>query len=150
MINSKTRIYRSVQQAAVVIFLSLFNIFIMASQIANAQQSSSATTVRDGVLPMGQWLEFRQARYGSKPILLHLRTGYERAVLMPEPVRLRDQESSLPGSAVVIDGHVVGFYPTKTFKRQPIWFVGLETGNKYELLVRASPQGIRQPLEITR
>lgn len=96
------------------------------------------------------WLEFRQTRFNDQPILLHLRRGYERAVLMPEPIRLQDDSQVLPGCAVQIDTDVVGFFPTETFARQSIKFVGLETGTVYDLRVRASPDGIRQPLQITR
>jgi hypothetical protein len=98
----------------------------------------------------GKWLEFRQTRFNNKPVLLHLRQGYERAVVMPEPIRLLDESQTLPGCAVAIDTDVVGFYPISTFARKPIKFVGLNSGTVYELRVRASPEGIRQPLQITR
>jgi hypothetical protein len=125
----------------------------VAQQDTNAQAQEATPADESNpssVQPMGEWLEFRQARYVDKPILLHLRSGYERAVLMPERIGLLDDGQSLPGCAVVIDTDVVGFYPTRTFKRTPIKFVGLETGKIYELRVRASPEGMRQPLQITR
>lgn len=116
-----------------------------------AQQATPADNLDpSSVRPMGEWLEFRQARYVDKPLLLHLRSGYERAVLMPEPIGLLDNGQSLPGCAVEIDTDVIGFYPTRSFKRTPIKFVGLDTGKIYELRVRASPEGMRQPLQITR
>lgn len=99
---------------------------------------------------MGDWLEFKQTGFSGDPILLHLRTGYERAVLMPEPVRLQNANQRLPGCEVFIDNDVVGFYPTQTFKREPVRFVGIESGTVYELRVRASPRGMRQPLQINR
>ena len=117
---------------------------------AQTAQSGSGGYVAGQVKPQGEWLEFRQARFVNKPILLHLRQGYERAVLMPEPIRLENASQTLPGCAIAIDTDVVGFYPTKTFARKPIRFVGLNTGTVYELRVRASPEGIRQPLQITR
>lgn len=95
-------------------------------------------------------MEFRQTRFNDKPILVHLRQGYERAVLMPEPIRFEDESQTLPGCAVEIDTDVVGFFPVQSFPRKPIRFVGLTTGTVYELRVRASPQGMRQPLRITR
>ena len=113
---------------------------------AVAQQNSQEQTIQ----PMGQWVEFKTAIYSGAPILVHLRTGYERAILMPEPVRLLDDNQKLPNSDVVVDSEVVGFYPAKTFTRRSIKFVGLNTGAVYDLRVRASPQGIRQPLEIKR
>lgn len=111
---------------------------------------SQPEITRDDVQPMGQWFDFRQARYGSNGVLLHLRTGYERAVLMPEPIELKAGQSSLPGCDVEIDSDVIGFYPTRSFKRQSIKFVGLESGAVYELKVRSSTAGIRQPLQISR
>lgn len=117
---------------------------------AQTAQPGSGGYVAGQVKPQGEWLEFRQARFADEPILLHLRQGYERAVLMPEPIRMEDESQTLPGCAVAIDTDVVGFYPTRTFARKPIRFVGLNTGTVYELRVRASPEGIRQPLQITR
>ena len=117
---------------------------------AQTRQSNPGDNVPDRVKPQGEWLEFRQARFANKPILLHLRQGYERAVLMPEPIRLENESQTLPGCAVEIDTDVVGFYPTQTFARKSIKFVGLRSGTVYELRVRASPDGIRQPLQITR
>lgn len=111
----------------------------------HAQQNEQHQSVQ----PMGKWLEFRKARYVTKPILLHLRSGYERAVLMPEPIQPLDQDQFLPNCAVEINNDVIGFYPTATFPRKPIKFKGLNTGKIYELRVRASPLGMRQPLQIT-
>lgn len=107
-------------------------------------------TARHSVVPMGEWLNYIETRYTGNAVLLHLRTGYERAVLMPEPVRLKDGELPLPGCELAVDREIIGFYPTKTFQRTSIRFIGLNSGTEYQLLVRASPLGIRQPLEITR
>lgn len=128
---------------------------VMLMTVTNAQAQdtdSNAVTVQpsSNVRAMGEWAEFRKARYNDKPILLHLRSGYERAVLMPETIRLLDDTQTLPGCAVEIDTDVVGFFPTTSFARKPIRFVGLQSGTVYELRVRASPEGIRQPLQITR
>ena len=97
-----------------------------------------------------EWLDFKQARYIGKPILVHLRSGYERAVIFPEPIQLSDPLQSLPGCAVAIENEVVGFFPTHTFRRTSIKFSGLNTGIVYELRVRASHQGIEQVLQISR
>jgi hypothetical protein len=126
---------------------------LMTLSAGYAQQAGPEGTVTPSgqrVMPMGEWLEFRHARFTGRPILLHLRNGYERAVLMPEPIRLLDDAQSLPGCAVEIDTDVVGFFPTRTFTRRPIRFTGLDSGTVYELRVRASPSGILQPLQISR
>lgn len=102
------------------------------------------------VEPMGHWVEFQHVQFENIPILLHLRTGYERAVLMPEPVQLKDANLTLPGSEVLIDQEVVGFYPTTSFTRRSMHFIGLTTGTVYELRISASPTGLRQPLQINR
>lgn len=115
-----------------------------------AQNSDQATTNDNQVRSAGEWLEFRQARFVGRPILLHLRSGFERAVIMPEPIKLLNQAQILPGCAVEIDTDVVGFFPTHTFTRTPIRFKGLATGTIYELRVRASAAGIIEPLQITR
>lgn len=134
-----------------VIMVTLLNLMPGATaSVAQTAQSGPDNNPPGRVKPQGEWLEFRQTRFVNKPILLHLRQGYERAVLMPEPIRLESESQTLPGCAVEIDTDVVGFYPTQTFTRKPIRFVGLRSGTVYELQVRASPEGIRQPLQITR
>ena len=105
---------------------------------------------RGEVEPMGEWAEFHQMRFVFAPILLHLRTGYERAVLMPEPVELQGANDTLPGSEIVIDEEVVGFYPTINFSQHTLILVGLSSGTVYELSVKASPTGTRQPVQISR
>lgn len=102
------------------------------------------------VMPMGEWLAFKQTRFNGAPILLHLRTGYERAVLMPEVIRLENPDQLLPGCEIYIDTDVIGFYPTQEFQRKPVRFVGVDSGTIYELRVRASASGMRQPLQVMR
>lgn len=133
------------------VLLTLLNL-IWGSTTSKAQtaQPNAVGDVPDQIEPEGEWLEFRQTRFDNKPILLHLRQGYERAVLMPEPIRLQDESQTLPGCAVAIDTDVVGFFPTQTFARKPIKFLGLRSGTVYVLRVRASPEGMRQTLQITR
>lgn len=113
---------------------------------AHAQDDAS----RDDILSDTTWMEFRQARYTGEPILLHLKTGQERAVIWPEPIEFRNDSQSLPGCAVVINSDVVGFFPTTDFKRTRIQFKGLETGSIYELRVRATDNGMLEPLQISR
>lgn len=132
------------------ICLILVSVFFLTPAFVSRPALAQQELTREDVQPMGEWLEFRKARYVSKPILIHLRTGYERAVLMPEPVRLKANQSALPGCTIEIDAEVIGFYPTRTFARLGIKFIGLDTGKEYELRVRASTSGIRQPLQITR
>lgn len=119
-------------------------IFLVFSGVANSQEA-----LRSGaVAPMGQWLEYREANFRDKPILVHLRTGYERAIVMPEPVMQLDTNQQLPGSEIFITERIVAFYPTKTFTRRSIVFIGKETGIRYDLRIRASTQGLRQPMRI--
>jgi len=98
--------------------------------------------------PMGSWHDLKQVNYRGKPILVHLRTGYERALLLPEPVRLADPAQQLPGCEVKVDQDVVGFYPSESFDRRIIGFVGLNSGSTYEFKVRATPLGKRQPMQV--
>lgn len=128
---------------------ALFTLCLTATG-SQAEVTGNSAGTPSNVRPMGEWVEFRKARYTNEPILLHLRSGYERAVLMPEPIKLLNDAQVLPGCAVEIDTDVIGFFPTRTFAREPILFVGLQSGTVYELRVRASPAGIRQPLQITR
>lgn len=123
--------------------------FVLSTSIGGLAYSQQALT-EGAVAPMGQWLEYREVRYNGKPLLVHLRTGYERAIVMPEPVMFDGTEQSLPGCEVVIDGDVVAFYPTETFTRRSIIVVGQESGIRYDLRVRASTQGIRQPMRLSR
>ena len=102
------------------------------------------------VAEMGEWLEYREVTFNDQPILVHLRTGYERAIILPEAVVQSDETQTLPGTEIVIDGDIVAFYPTITFKRVSVVFVGLDTGTVYDLRVRASTEGIRQPMRINR
>ncbi len=111
----------------------------------------SQEALRNGsVAPMGQWLEYREANFNNNPILVHLRTGYERAIVLPEPVELRDPNQSLPGCEIVISDNIVAFYPTQTYTRRPIVFIGKVTGAVYDLRIRASTKGMRQPMRVNR
>jgi len=119
---------------------------------ATAQNSDSKQAPGSGVQPMGTWLEFKQVTFSNKPILMHMRTGVERAILMPEPVQRTDPLEALPGCEVVVDVEVVGFYPRGAFDWHTIRFTGLNSGDIYELRVRASPapDGQVQPIQINR
>lgn len=125
------------------------SISVLAAPLCSSALAQQALENGD-VEPMGHWVEFQQVRFAGVPILLHLRTGYERAVVMPEPVQLEDEHLTLPGSEVVIDKEVVGFYPTENFPSRTLPFLGLSTGTVYVLRVSASPNGMRQPMQINR
>ncbi len=114
------------------------------STITHAQPNLS----REQISSTGQWLDARKARFTGVPILVHLRTGHERALLMPEPVRLSDIDHQSSGYDADINGDVVRFYPLSHFDRESIRLTGLDTGTEYVLRVRASAFGIRQPLQI--
>lgn len=103
---------------------------------------------REEVTSTGQWLDARKARFTGAPIFLHLRTGHERALLMPEPVQLSDANHQSSGYDADINGDVVRFYPLRDFHRESIHLTGLDTSTEYVLRVRASAFGIRQPLQI--
>ncbi len=115
-----------------------------ASTVTHAQPDLK----REEVSPTGQWLDATKARFTGRPILLHLRTGHERALLMPEPVRLADSDHQSSGYEADINGDVVRFYPLSEFDRESIHLIGLDTDTEYVFRVRASAFGIRQPLKI--
>lgn len=100
------------------------------------------------IVPTGQWVDSRKALYNWQPILLHLRTGHERALMMPERVRLSDPDHQSAGYEVDISDNVVRFYPKNHFDRESIRLTGLDSGINFEIRVRASAFGIRQPLQI--
>ena len=84
----------------------------------------------------------------GKPLRVHLRTGYERAVIMPEPVAAYTDNLSLPSTDVIVENEVVGFYPENSFEPVAIKFVGVHSGTVYKLVIRSSPTGTRQPLKV--
>ncbi len=124
----------------------LFSILLSLTvpTVTHAQSNLS----RENVSSTGQWLDARKARFTGTPIFLHLRTGHERALLMPEPVRLSDTDHQSSGYDTDINGDVVRFYPLRDFNRKSIRLTGLDTSTEYVLRVRASAFGIRQPLQI--
>lgn len=98
---------------------------------------------------MSPALEVKPVPYRGNRILFHIRTGIERAVIFPEPVQLARTNPQLLGCTIVVDFDVVGFYPTQSFDRETVRLIGLETGTTYELGVRASPEGLLNPLRLT-
>ena len=139
--------YKAVYKTKIIFMtLALMPLSIMLSHHVIAQESLESGKVAE----MGEWLEYREVTFNDQPILVHLRTGYERAIILPEAVVQSDEKQTLPGTEIVIDGDVVAFYPTITFKRESVLFVGLDTGTVYDFRVRASTEGIRQPMRINR
>lgn len=147
MMPNPVEIYRAVQTPKIIVLmLLLLPLNIALPEAARAQESLETGKVA----PMGNWLEYREVTFNNKPILVHLRTGYERAIILPEAVVPSDEQQTLPGTEIFIDGNIVAFYPTITFPRLPVIFVGLDTGTVYDLRIRASTEGIRQPMRVNK
>lgn len=117
--------------------------------LANTTSYAQQATENGSVQLMSSELDVKSLPYRGNRVLLHIRTGTERAVVFPEPVVPVLTNPTLPGCRIVVDIDVVGFYPTQTFERETIQVIGLETGTTYELGVRASPTGFLHPLRLT-
>ena len=113
----------------------------------------------DKVIPIGEWAQYINVQFDGKPILVHLRTGYERPIIFPEPVTLLSINGipvaqgvvpSLPSCQIELDNDVMGFAPLKRFKQQRVEVRGLDTNRTYSLLVSSSPHGKRQPIQILK
>ncbi len=144
----------------------LFNVnaltllILLASFLASISASNVAAQKLEKVIPMGEWASFLEVRYTEKPIRVHLRTGYERAVLLPEAVTIESiqgvsviqnqTDNLLPGCAIELDIDVIGFSPLRQFDNHSIKLRGLESYQLYELVVNSSPTGSRQPIDIQR
>jgi len=116
--------------------------------------ASAAENTSDNTTPSVElaedWARFKSVRFSGKPILVHLRTGYQRPVILPEPVRLADPEALLPGCDIDVDTEVVAFSPAKHFKWHVIEFIGESSGTRYVLRVHSSETGYRIPISITK
>lgn len=130
----------------VVVPMILMASFAVSSHSVFAQSALERGTVQ----PMGHWVVLAQASFTGKPLLVHLRTGYERAVIMPEPVTPHKSNPRLTNTEVVVEKGVVGFYPEESFSPISIKFIGQQSGSVYELVVNSSTTGTRQPLKINR
>ena len=93
---------------------------------------------------------FKTAQYAGTALLIHLPTNTARALVMPEPVRLQGDLAQMPGVELAFEGDVVGFFARQEFARRLVSFVGLESGTRYQLRIRASKDGIAEPLEIIK
>ena len=108
---------------------------------------------------MGEWAEFITVNFDGKPLLVHLRTGYERAIMFPEPITLQSINSvavaqgirpELPNCKLEVDTDVMGFAPLERFGIQRIEARGMQSGRIYWLFVQSSPNGKRQPIQILK
>lgn len=134
------------------IALTTICLTITASSPTLAQQSLSNDTgaQNDQIRNIDDVLPFRQTRYSGEAILIHLPTRTARALVMPEPVTLQGNLEQMPGLELAYEDEVVGFFATRDFSRRAVSFIGEESGTEYRLQIRASENGIVEPLEIVR
>ncbi len=113
----------------------------------------------ESVVPMGTWANNKAVRYAGAPVDLHLRTGYERAIIFPEPVTLyavnnelvtEYRDGLLPDCVFEISDKTMSFSPFGRFLPQTVAVRGKNTGFVFELSVSSSPIGSRQPIEVQR
>jgi len=113
----------------------------------------------ESVVPMENWASNKVVVYTRSPLILHLRTGYERAVVFPEPVTLYAVNNELVNASndgqindcvIEISDDTMSFSPFGRFGDQTVAVRGKNTGFVFELLVSSSPVGSRQPIEIQR
>ncbi len=123
-------------------FLAVFYVIVIMASPAVAKDE-----VAVDVLPMEDWSEFTIMQYGSGPVRLHLRTGYQRPIIMPEPVSLTSR-ARIAGLDVEIDTEVVILSPGDHFKNTSLTFRGLQSGNDYHVEVRSSTMGSRKPVRL--
>lgn len=93
---------------------------------------------------------FRVVTVSGERLLLHLKNGHERIVAFPEAIELSPERPTLPDCDIVLDKEVVAFYPTRTFERVSLKFIGVNSGTVYELGIRSSGDGMLQPLKLVR
>ena len=117
---------------------------------STASLAENASSTTPPVELAEEWARFKSVRFSGKPIQVHLRTGYQRPIIMPEPIRLADPETLLPDCAIEVDIEVVAFSPAKHFKRHTIEFIGESSGTRYLLRVHSSESGYRIPISITK
>ena len=114
-----------------------------------ASGNAFGTSAEFDVVPTGDWLRVDDVEWKGQPIEIHLRTGYERPLILPEPVRPMAGQS-LSGGGVTIDVELVLFAPREHFLEQDVVLVGERSGTRYRLAVRSDAFGSRVPLRIVR
>lgn len=135
-----------------VIAIAMYTLLLTTSVTTNTHAS-------DKIVPMGEWAEFITVNFDGKPLLVHLRTGYERAIMFPEPITLQSINDvavqqgvapELPNCNIELDYDVLGFAPLKRFGTQRLEARGVESGRIYILFVSSSPNGKRQPISFLK
>jgi len=99
------------------------------------------------VEPVENWLKFHEVTYQGQHLILHLRTGYGRPVIFPEPIIVPD-EISISGLQFEVDIDILVFSPTNHFKTAEFSVIGQRTGTVYKFRIKSDPIGQRIPLEI--
>lgn len=113
--------------------------------IAQTRPEPGAETAE--VAPVEEWVEFDRVEWRGDPIEVHLRTGYARPLIMPEPVRIVDRPP-LPGCDIEVDREIVLFEPRAHFTVEELVLAGMRTQTRYVVQVRSSAYGERVPLEL--
>ena len=109
-------------------------------------EDTRSPTAAPAVEPVGDWLRIVDVVRGDAPVEVHLRTGYARPLILPEPVRLTS--GTPPGAEVRVDDELVVLEPSAHFAARPLDFVGLESGRTYRFRVRSNTLGSRIPLRV--
>lgn len=130
------------------VITTLGSVFSLVAYLVVTPLYAQTDLQNNSIQTMDTNLTLRDVRFSGERILVHLKVGHERAIVFPEPIELVDTQLQLPGSKIVIDVDVIGFYPQETFKRVNVRLLGLESGTVYVLGVRASTEGFLQPLRL--
>jgi len=103
--------------------------------------------VADSVEPIGEWVRLTDIIWREEQIGIHIRTGYARPIVFPEPVRLAEPVT-LPFCDIELEADVVSFSPRRHFLAQVVRFVGEESGRIYSFRIRSSEEGKRVPIRM--
>ena len=133
----------------VVMGIGLVGLYVPDAHAQSSVSDLSKTTSQEPVEPI-PITSFKKAQYAGTALLIHLPTNIARALVMPEPVRLQGDLAQMPGVELAFEGDVIGFFARQEFARRLVSFVGLESGTEYQLRIRASKDGIAEPLEIVK
>jgi len=114
------------------------------------ERDANRTAVRPvPVAPLEQWLAMEEVLVGDEPIVVHLRIGYERPIVFPEPVSVQSR-APLPFTDVTLDAELVVFAPGGQLRGERLVFIGRNSAHRYELDVSASRYGSRVPIRLVR
>ena len=123
---------------------------IILAVVAFSTQPSTAQGQSPNVELTDDTAQFVKTQIPDRALLLHIRNGHERIIAFPERVEMLPDQPVLPGCDVALDGEVIAFYPTRTFQRLVLEFLGTSTGTVYQIAVRSSPTGLIHPLKLVR